>query len=371
MYKRAFLVVVTLFLFLIFGGSTVEVHSRELKLIKPGDLFPKTSLKMVEDPLERKYLGLKDGESFTVSDIRADVVLVEIISVYCPGCQRQMRTYNKLFNLIENDPETKGRIKMIGIAVGNNDREIEDFREKYEVRFPIIPDPHFVTHKAIGGSRTPFSIYVRQDPSGRAGVVVSTHLGLERKHKKVFSELSTMMTMDLASIGKEGRQRKGETIEVKPVLTDRELEAKVKAIFATFNGKLTQFQKVTLRNSQEVYTALLEREGREHRLFAKAISRPPTCDLCHDIHFIYLFDPAGEVLRFEPIQLTKYGNKPWDDKDIAMMRGRVIGRYIFDSYEFDPEVDAVSSATITSSIVIDAVFREENLLQELREKGLI
>jgi hypothetical protein len=80
MYKRAFLVVVTLFLFLIFGGSTVEVHSRELKLIKPGDLFPKTSLKMVEDPLERKYLGLKDGESFTVSDIRADVVLVEIIS---------------------------------------------------------------------------------------------------------------------------------------------------------------------------------------------------------------------------------------------------------------------------------------------------
>jgi hypothetical protein len=128
---------------------------------------------------------------------------------------------------------------------------------------------------------------------------------------------------------------------------------------------------VTLRSSQEVYTALLEREGRERRLFAKTISRPPTCDLCHDIHFIYVFDSAGEVLRFEPIQLTKYGNKLWDDRDIAKMRGRVIGRYIFDSYAFDPEVDAVSSATITSSIIIDAVFREENLLQELREKGLI
>jgi hypothetical protein len=52
------------------------------------------------------------------------------------------------------------------------------------------------------------------------------------------------------------------------------------------------------------------------------------------------------------------------------MREHLIGRYVFDSYGFDPEVDAVSSATITSAIIIDAVFREENLLQELREKGL-
>jgi peroxiredoxin len=371
MYKRTFLIVVSLFLFLIFGGGSDEAYSRTLELIQPGDLFPETNLKMVANPLGKKYLGLKDAESFTVNEIKADLILVEIMSVYCPSCQRQMRTYNKLFDLIENNPETKARIKMIGIAVGNSDKEVENFREKYEVPFPIIPDPHFVTHKAIGGSRTPFAIYVRQDPSGRAGVVVSTHLGFERKHKKLFSKLSTMMSMDLAAIRKEARQKKGETIQVKPVLTEQELEAKIKAIFATFNGKATQLQKVTLRSSQEVYTALIESEGAERRLFAKSISRPPTCDLCHDIHFIYVFDSAGEVLRFEPIHLTKYGNKPWDDKDIAKMRERLIGRYVFDSHGFDPEVDAVSSATITSAIIIDAVFREENLLQELREKGLI
>ncbi|MEJ2232489.1 MAG: redoxin domain-containing protein [Syntrophobacterales bacterium] len=370
MYKRTFLIVVSLFLFLIFGGGSDEAYSRTLELIQPGDLFPETNLKMVANPLGKKYLGLKDAESFTVNEIKADLILVEIMSVYCPSCQRQMRTYNKLFDLIENNPETKARIKMIGIAVGNSDKEVENFREKYEVPFPIIPDPHFVTHKAIGGSRTPFAIYVRQDPSGRAGVVVSTHLGFERKHKKLFSKLSTMMSMDLAAIRKEARQKKGETIQVKPVLTEQELEAKIKAIFATFNGKATQLQKVTLRSSQEVYTALIESEGAERRLFAKSISRPPTCDLCHDIHFIYVFDSAGEVLRFEPIHLTKYGNKPWDDKDIAKMRERLIGRYVFDSSGFDPEVDAVSSATITSAIIIDAVFREANLLQELRAKGL-
>lgn len=371
MYKRTFLVVASVVLFLIFGGSTDEAHSRKLRLIKPGEPFPETSLKMVADPLQREYLGLKDGESFTVNDIRADVVLVEIMSVYCPSCQRQTRTYNKLFNLIENDPKTKGRVKMIGVAAGNNDREVEDFRERYKVGFPIIPDPHFVTHKAIGGSRTPFAIYVRQDPSGRAGVVVSTHLGFERKHKKLFSELITLMTMDLAAIRKESQQKKGETIQVKPVLTERELEAKVSAIFTSINGKPTQLQKVALKSSQEVYTGLIEKQGIVRRLFARAISRPPTCDLCHDIHFIYVFDSAGEVLRFEPIQLTKYGNKPWDDEDIAEMRERLIGRHVFDPYGFDPEVDAVSSATITSSIIIDAVFRGDDLLQELREKGLI
>jgi hypothetical protein len=53
------------------------------------------------------------------------------------------------------------------------------------------------------------------------------------------------------------------------------------------------------------------------------------------------------------------------------MRERILGRYIAKPYLFNPEVDAVSSATITSAIIIDAVFRGEKLLEELRDKGLI
>jgi hypothetical protein len=353
------------------GSLTDTVESREIRLIKAGELFPDTPLRTPANREEREYLGLAEGEFFRLNEIKADLVLVEILSVYCTSCQRQTSPYNELYTLIEKDPKTRGRIKMIGIAAGNGDIEVRHFRDEYQVRFPIVPDPQFAMHSAIGGSRTPFAIYVRQDPADRAGLVAGTHLGLYKDYKRLFKELSTMMAMDLAVLKKESKHLEADIIRVEPVLKESELQDKVRDLFATFNGRITQFKRVSLKGGEEVFTAVISKGERSRRVFAKVISRPPTCDLCHDIHFIYVFDSSGEVLRFEPIQLTKYGNKPWDENDVAKMRGKVLGRYIFKPYVFDPEVDAVSSATITSSIIIHVIFEGEILLEELREKGLI
>ena len=371
MNKLVRFILVGFLISLLSGSLTDTVESREIQLIKAGELFPDTPLRTPANREEREYLGLAEGEFFRLSEIKADLVLVEILSVYCPTCQRQVSPYNELYTLIEKDPKTRGRIKMIGVAAGNSDIEVKHFRDKYQVRFPIIPDPQFAMHSAIGGSRTPFTIYVRQNPADRTGLVAGTHLGPYKDYKSLFKELSTMMTMDLAVLKKESKQIEADTIRVEPVLKESELQDKVRGLFASFNGRITQFERVSLKGGEEVYTAVIRNGERSRRVFAKAISRPPTCDVCHDIHFIYVFDSSGEVLRFEPIQLTKYGNKPWDENDVAKMREKVLGRYIFKPYVFDPEVDAVSSATITSSIIIHVIFEGEILLEELREKGLI
>ena len=371
MSRQTFLFTIFLFVSLIFGVHPYEAHCKKLQLIKPGNPFPEVPLQVPSDSGERNYLGLKPGEFFTLKDIKADVVLVEIMSVYCPSCQRQVRPYNELFDLIENSASTKGRIKIIGIAVGNSEVEIEDFNKKYKVKFPIVPDPNFAMHSAIGGSRTPFSIYVRQDKSDWAGVVADTHLGRNRNYKKLFSELTELMDTDLAAIRKESKQKEAEFVVVKPVLSETEIQEKVKSLFTSFDGKVSQFEKVNLKSVDSIYTCIVEHEGKSRRLFARATSRPPTCDVCHDIHFIYVFDSSGEVLKFEPIQVTKRGNKPWDESDVAQMRERILGRYIAKPYLFNPEVDAVSSATITSAVIIDAVFKGEKLLEEMKEKGLI
>ena len=371
MFRQTFLFTIILFVSLVFGVHPYEANCKKLQLIKPGDSFPEVPIEIPSDSEERNYLGLKPGEFFTLKDVKADVVLVEIMSVYCPSCQRQVRPYNELFDLIENSANTKGRIKMIGIAVGNSEVEIEDFHKKYKVKFPIIPDPNFAMHSAIGGSRTPFSIYVRQDQSGWTGVVAETHLGRNRNYKKLFSELTELMNTDLAAIRKESKQKEAEFIVVKPVLSETEVQEKVKSLFASFDGKVSQFEKINLKSVGSIYTCIVEHQGKSRRLFARAISRPPTCDVCHDIHFIYVFDSSGEVLKFDPIQVTKRGNKPWNQQDIAKMRERILGRYIAQPYLFNPKVDSVSSATITSAVIIDAVFRGEKLLEELRDRGLI
>ena len=44
--------------------------------------------------------------------------------------------------------------------------------------------------------------------------------------------------------------------------------------------------------------------------------------------------------------------------------------YVAAPKPFDPQVDAVSSATITSAIIFDSLAQGEALLAELREAGL-
>jgi len=354
------------------GGYLKKAEAETIELIKAGDFFPEVPMQVPEDPKEKAYLGLTKGKTFTLKQVKADLVLIEILSVYCPSCQLQAPIYNKLFNLIENDPKTKGRIKIIGIAAGNGNLEIKDFRDKRNVPFPILPDRYFEMHRAIGGSRTPFTIYVRQDPSGHAGIVTGTHLGTNRFYKQLFVDLRRLMTKDLASVLKESQNIAAETILIKPVLADKDLLEKVKRIFTTINGEINSFQQITLtKGSRKVFTCLVERNGRSERIFAEVISRPPACSDCHDIHFIYVFDTSGMILKFVPIQLTKKGNKPWNDDDVVKMRKRLLGESISQRLQFNPDVDAISSATITSAIIFDSLSQGAMLMEELKKMGLI
>jgi hypothetical protein len=101
------------------------------------------------------------------------------------------------------------------------------------------------------------------------------------------------------------------------------------------------------------------------------VDKPNPCDVCHDVHFIYVFDATGKILQLIPLELTKYGNEPWDAADIEKIRQRIVGRYIQSSFDFDPEIDAVSSATITSSIIFRSLEEEQITLKELKEKGFL
>jgi len=69
--------------------------------------------------------------------------------------------------------------------------------------------------------------------------------------------------------------------------------------------------------------------------------------------------------------LTKKGNKAWNDDDIVKMRKRLLGESISQRLLFNPEVDAVSSATITSAIIFDSLSQGASLLKELEKMGLI
>ncbi len=359
-----------LFLFL-FGCPYSHVKNPGMQVIKTGDLFPAIPLQTPSDPEDRRYLGLSDGKTFTLDNIKGNLVLVEMMNVHCSTCRAQAPEYNKLYALIEGDPKTKGQIKVLAIAAGNGDEEVKEFRDKYKVPFPLIPDPGFSMHRAIGSSPTPFSIYVRQDISGRMGRVIDTHLGPIFDHGDLFRQLAGMMTVDLAAIENQGREKEAKTAEVKPIITDEEVEGRVKIAFESMGGTVSQIEKISLKDSKTIYTAIVKKQDGGDRFFAEMVSRSVPCDVCHDAHFIYVFDSTGKVVGFAPIQLTKYGNEPWDESDLSKIRSRILGKYIFKPPIFDPKIDAVSSATITAAVIFDSLSHGEVILEALKRRGMI
>ena len=152
-----------------------------------GETLPAMNLLIPKSPVEKSYLGLSGEGSFKITQIKAKAVIIEIFSMYCPYCQKDAPGVNELYTLIENDPDLKGKIKLIGIAAGNTPFEVGVYRKNYTVPFPLFPDQDFTIHKACGEVRTPYFIVVKINEDG-SHLIVHSQLG-EYPGAKPFLEI--------------------------------------------------------------------------------------------------------------------------------------------------------------------------------------
>lgn len=137
-----------------------------------GSIFPEIELLKPADSVHLKYLGLSGSGSFKINQVKADVVIIEIFSMYCPYCQGEAPNVNNLYASIEGNASLKNKIKIIGIGINNSLFETDIFKNKYKVAFPLIPDGDFKLYKIIGQVRTPYFIVVKLK-GGKAEVIYS------------------------------------------------------------------------------------------------------------------------------------------------------------------------------------------------------
>jgi peroxiredoxin len=141
-----------------------------------GEPFPDVSLAMPEKSLQKEYLGLKGNGSFKLSQIKAELLIIEIFSMYCPYCQKEAPNVNELYSIISGRDDIKDKIRIIGIGAGNTPLEVDVFRKKYAVEFPLFSDESFSVHTATGGVRTPYFFVIRTR-AGEPGVIVYSNVG--------------------------------------------------------------------------------------------------------------------------------------------------------------------------------------------------
>jgi peroxiredoxin len=179
------------------------------RIITAGDYFPQFSFPMTLTQFEVEYLGLPQkffglvkADTFSLKDIKADLILVEFLNKYCFSCQLQAPVMNRVFAMVQKDPQLKGKVKFFGIGVGNNSREVASFKAEKQVPFPIVPDQKFLAYEAIGDpGATPFTLLIRKAEPGLR--VARTKVGLTKDPEIILKDIKEGLSADWGALLKK------------------------------------------------------------------------------------------------------------------------------------------------------------------------
>ena len=170
------IVCLTVFAMLVVVVDGVANENEELK-VNPS-VLEAIELSVPEREADIKYLGLTKGKTFKIGQVKANLLLIEIFSMYCPICQAEAPKMNKLYESLKKNSKHGERTKVLGIGTGNSQYEVEVFKKRYNIPFPLVPDPKFSLEKALNTKiRTPTFIALKILP-GSPLKVVYTHVGL-------------------------------------------------------------------------------------------------------------------------------------------------------------------------------------------------
>ena len=145
-----------------------------------GAALPEINLVVPSKYSDRSYLGLSSSGFFKIDEIKTKVVIIEIFSMYCPHCQGNAPNVNKLYRIIEENPNLKDKVKLIGIGAGNSLYEVEIFRKTYDIPFPLFADGDFSVHTVLGEVRTPYFIGVKINNDGTHRIFYSKLGGVKK-----------------------------------------------------------------------------------------------------------------------------------------------------------------------------------------------
>ena len=100
----------------------------------------------------------ESGERRSLSDFRESVVLLNFWASWCPPCRAEMPSMGKLSQALDGTD-----FVMLPVNVGENNRTVKRFIEKFSIGFPVYFDETAAGAADIGVNTLPTSLMINRD----------------------------------------------------------------------------------------------------------------------------------------------------------------------------------------------------------------
>lgn len=145
---------------LLIAALALFVYRRFAPSVELDDLGP-------APPLEMASLT---GETVRLSDLRGQVVVVNVWATWCPPCRVETPGF------VELQEEFDGEVRFLGLSVDESETEVRAFAEDYGINYPLLVGPN----RAGTGYRVP--VLPTTFLIGKDGRVRFRHEGLLLAH---------------------------------------------------------------------------------------------------------------------------------------------------------------------------------------------
>ena len=136
--KKRFLTSLQLLICLLCALPCYTVYGSQDQPFPAGSQLPQFTLPAPDSQQTLSYLGLRTMDPYTISQIGAKLVLIEILSALCPHCHANAPVVNRLYQVVQKDAALAKDVKIIGICIGNDKTQTDAFKKSFKVPFPYF-----------------------------------------------------------------------------------------------------------------------------------------------------------------------------------------------------------------------------------------
>jgi len=146
----------------------VEGNTEAVKPLTVGDEFPDCRVAVLNGDEDRQYLGLPpEAKWLDLTALKARFVLIQLYNTMCPECVNETKKLTKFFQTVEADPVLHGRLKIFGLGVYDDYRDVIRFKRHYDVAYPLFADKHGQIFECLGQAELPLAYLLRAEGDGR------------------------------------------------------------------------------------------------------------------------------------------------------------------------------------------------------------